>query len=206
MCDKGLIELVDDSYKVKQTKERELIKRPQPNSRINIHRFLNQRLQFFQKPKNSAESLFLRKSLSTKEIPSAQSPTPKRPAKHSGEECTHNLVLFQNLLKEMEEIKRFTKSIERKFEKLEMALQNISGKSNGNYSNNDKSPLLLEVLKKSHIQFRKRTDGKRCNQKFLLKQKSETNNNRSSVNKTVTENDEILEIERRNSSPSSNSK
>ena len=28
MCDKGLIELVDDSYKVKQTKERELIKRP----------------------------------------------------------------------------------------------------------------------------------------------------------------------------------
>ena len=106
----------------------------------------------------------------------------------------------------MEEIKRFTKSIERKFEKLEMALQNISGKSNRNYSNNDKSPLLLEVLKKSHIQFRKRTDGKRCNQKFLLKQKSETNNNRSSVNKTVTENDEILEIERRNSSPSSNSK
>ena len=150
--------------------------------------------------------MFLRKSLSTKEIQSVQSPTPKRPAKHSGEECTRNLVLFQSLLKEMEEIKRFTKSIERKFEKLEMALQNISGKSNGNYSNNDNSLLLLEVLKKSHIQFRKRTDGKRCNQKFLLKQKSETNNNTSSVNKTVTENDEILEIERRNSSPSSNSK
>ena len=102
--------------------------------------------------------MFLRKSLSTKEIPSAQSPTPKRPAKHSSEECTHNLVLFQNLLKEMEEIKRFTKSIERNFEKLEMTLQNISGKSNGNYSNNDNSPLLLEVLKKSHIQFRKRID------------------------------------------------
>ena len=28
MCDKDLIELVDDSYKVKQTKERELVKRP----------------------------------------------------------------------------------------------------------------------------------------------------------------------------------
>ena len=37
-------------------------------------------------------------------------------------------------------------------------------------------------------------------------QKSETNNNTSSVNKIVTENDEILETEIRNFSPSSNSK
>ena len=41
---------------------------------------------------------------------------------------------------------------------------------------------------------------------FLWKQKIETNNNTSSVNKTVTENDEILETERGNCSPSSNSK
>ena len=41
---------------------------------------------------------------------------------------------------------------------------------------------------------------------FLLKQKNETNNNTSSVIKAVTENDEILETERGNSSPSSNSK
>ena len=40
---------------------------------------------------------------------------------------------------------------------------------------------------------------------LLLKQKSETNNNTSSVNKAVTENDKILETERGNSSPSSNS-
>ena len=39
-----------------------------------------------------------------------------------------------------------------------------------------------------------------------MKQKSETNNNTSSVNKTVTENDEILETERGNSGSSSNSK
>ena len=37
----------------------------------------------------------------------------------------------------MEEIKRFTKSTERKFEELEMALQNTSGKNNGNYDNNE---------------------------------------------------------------------
>ena len=41
---------------------------------------------------------------------------------------------------------------------------------------------------------------------FLLKRKNETNNNKSSVKKTVTENDEILETERGNSISSSNSK
>ena len=41
---------------------------------------------------------------------------------------------------------------------------------------------------------------------FLLRQKSETNNNASSVNKTITENGEILETERGNSSPNSNLK
>ena len=47
----------------------------------------------------------------------------------------------------MKELKRFTKSTERKFEELEMALQNISGKKNANYNNNENSPLLLEILK-----------------------------------------------------------
>ena len=42
----------------------------------------------------------------------------------------------------MEEIKRFTKSTEQEFEELEMTLQNISGKNNFNYSNNENSPLL----------------------------------------------------------------
>ena len=41
---------------------------------------------------------------------------------------------------------------------------------------------------------------------FLVKQKSETNNYTISVNEAVAENDEILETERGNSSPSSNSK
>ena len=46
----------------------------------------------------------------------------------------------------MEEIKRFTKWTERKFEELEMALQNISGINDINYNNNENSPLLLEIL------------------------------------------------------------
>ena len=44
------------------------------------------------------------------------------------------------------------------------------------------------------------------NLNFFLKLKNETNNYASSLSKAVTENDEILQTERRNASPSSNSK
>ena len=106
----------------------------------------------------------------------------------------------------MEEIKRFTKSTERKFEELEMALQNISGKNNVNYSNNENSPLLLEVLKNRISNPEKELTEKDAIINFLLKQKNETINSTSLVNKTVTENDQIVETERGNSSPSFNSK
>ena len=54
------------------------------------------------------------------------------------------------------------------------------------------------------MQFRKRTNEKRCDQFFLGRH--ETNSNANSVNKTVTKNNEILEIEWGNSSPISNLK
>ena len=145
------------------------------------------------------------KRQSTPEPPSAKRPTTKRPVKHPRNECTQNLVLFQNLQKEMKELKRFTKSTERKFEELEMALQNISGEKNANYNNNENSPLLLEILKNRISSLEKHLE-KDAIINFLLKQKSETNNNTSSVNKTVTENNEISETERGNSSPNSNLK
>ena len=45
ICDKGLIELVDDSYKIKHTKSNvNWLKRLLPNSRVNVPLFLNQRL------------------------------------------------------------------------------------------------------------------------------------------------------------------
>ena len=99
----------------------------------------------------------------------------------------------------MEEIKRFTKSTKRKFEELEMALQK-------NCSNNENSPLLLEILKNLISNLKKELIEKDAIINFPLKQKNETNNNTSLVNETVTESDEIVEIERGNSSPSSNSK
>ena len=83
----------------------------------------------------------------------------------------------------MKEIKRFTKSTERKFEELEMALQNISGKNNENYNNNDNSAILLEILKNRISSLEKELIGEDATINFTLKQKSETNNNTSSVNK-----------------------
>ena len=106
----------------------------------------------------------------------------------------------------MEEIKRFTRSTERKFEELEIALQNISGKNNANYNNTKNSPLLLEILKNRISNLEKELIEKDVIVNFLLKQKSETNNNTSPINKAATENDEILETERGNSSSSTNSK
>ena len=89
--------------------------------------FVNQRLWVFPETQKSPKSWFLRKSFSTPELPSAQPPTPTRPVKHPGDKYAHNLNLFQELLIGMEEIKRFTQSVERKFEELEMALQKVSG-------------------------------------------------------------------------------
>ena len=79
-----------------------------------------------------------------------------------------------------------------------MARQNISGKNNVSYSNNENSPLLFEILKNRISNLEKELIEKDAIIDFLLKQKNETNNNTSSVNKTVTENDEIVETERGN--------
>ena len=65
-----------------------------------------------------------------------------------------------------------------------MALQNISGK-NRNYQNNENFPLLLEILKNCIFNVEKELTEKDAIINFLLKQKSETNDDTSSVNNTV---------------------
>ena len=72
-------------------------------------------------------------------------------------------------------MKRFRKLTERKFEELEIALQNISGKHNVNYSNNENSPLLLEILKNCISNLEKELTEDDAIINFLLKQKNETN-------------------------------
>ena len=102
MCDKGLIELIDDSYKMKQTKERKLVEKTLTKLTSQCSPFSESETLVFLETQKSPESLSLRKSLSTPELPYTQAPTSKRPVKHPGDECTNNLVLLQNLLKEME--------------------------------------------------------------------------------------------------------
>ena len=87
-----------------------------------------------------------------------------------------------------------------------MALQNISGKSNVNCNNNENFLLLLVILNNRISNLEKKLTEKDAIINFLLKQKRETNNNTSPVNKIVSENDEIIEIEKGSSSPSSNSR
>ena len=77
---------------------------------------------------------------------------------------------------------------------------------NVNYSNNEYSPFLLEILKNPISSLEKELMEKDAIINFLLKQKNETSDKLRLVNKTVTENYEILETERGNSSSSSNTK
>ena len=167
------------------TKERELVEEALAELTNQCPPFSESKTLVFSEIPKSSKPLFLRKNLSNPEISSAQPPTPKIPVKHRGDECTHNLVLFQNLQKEMEEIKRSTKSTELNFEELEMALQNICGKNNRNYQNKENFPLLLEILKNCIFNVEKELTEKDAIINFLLKQKSETNDHTSSVNTTV---------------------
>ena len=71
---------------------------------------------------------------------------PERPLKPTEKDTTHNSTSFQNFfMKELEAIKDFTKSVERKFEELEKA---IIGLSETKVSNcNESSSLTIELLK-----------------------------------------------------------
>ena len=65
MCDKGLTELIGDSYKIKQTKKRKLAEKnlAEPTSQCPL--FSKSETLVFPETPKPLESLFLRKSLST---------------------------------------------------------------------------------------------------------------------------------------------
>ena len=92
ICNKGLIELVDDFYKIKQTRELKLAEETLAELTGQCAPLSESETLVFPKSQKSPESLLLRKSLSTPELPSAQPPKPRRPVKHPGDKCTHNLV------------------------------------------------------------------------------------------------------------------
>ena len=72
--------------------------------------------------------------------------TPKRPLKSTEKDTTYNFTSLENIfMNELEAIKDFTKSVEKKFEELEKA---IIGLSEPKVSNcNESSSLTVENLK-----------------------------------------------------------
>ena len=78
MCNKALIEMVDDSYKIRQTRERKLAEETPAELTSQCAPLSESKTLVFPEFPKSPELLFLRKSLSTPELPSAQLPTPKR--------------------------------------------------------------------------------------------------------------------------------
>ena len=90
-------------------------------------------------------------------------------------------------MRQMEEIKQFTKSSEQKFEELEIALSNISEKNHVNYIEN--SQLLLELLKNRISSLEKVLIEKDANISYFLKQKNvpDIRTVNYTAEKTVTE-------------------
>ena len=61
MCDKGLIELIDDFYKMKQTKELKLVEETLAELTIQCPSFSESETSVFQKPKNPQIIVFIKK-------------------------------------------------------------------------------------------------------------------------------------------------
>ena len=122
--------MVDDAYKVKQTQDRNWLKaQSKVTSQCALFSNYSRNPEI---PGICNITIFMRKL----KYPS----TTKRPVKHLKDNCAHNLAYFQKMfMKKMKEVKHFTKLTKQKFEELEMALLNSSGKNNGNY--NENSPL-----------------------------------------------------------------
>ena len=98
--------------------------------------------------------------------------TPKRPLKPTEKDTTHNFTSFQNIfMKELETIKDFRKSVERKFEELEKAIISLPEPKVSNY--NECSSLTVELLKNRVSTFEKLLIGKDVIINFPIKQKKE---------------------------------
>ena len=91
MCDKRIIELVDDACKRKQRQDRKLVEKTQSEITIQCSRFSQS-----EKFPECASWLFLRENLNTLKLPFVQLSMPKRPVKHLEDVCTHKLAYFQN--------------------------------------------------------------------------------------------------------------
>ena len=133
LIDQSIIELIGDTYKIKQTQGHTLADNTQVESIImmvpetqNTTHITSFTIPEKQKLPELTCAIF-RETQKTPD-PSMEVPhTAKRPFKPTEKDTTHNFTSFQNIfIKELEAIKDFTKSVERKFEELEKAIIDLS--------------------------------------------------------------------------------
>ena len=152
LIDQNIIKLIDDTYKIKQTQGHTVTDNtqvesinmmlPETQNTTHITSFAfpgaqilpDLTLAIFQEPQKSLGILL--------EAPH----TPKRTLKPTEKDITHNFTSFQiKFMKEIEAIKEFTKSVERKFEELEKAIVGLLEPKVPNW--NESSSLTAEHLK-----------------------------------------------------------
>ena len=180
LINQNIIELIGDTYKIKQTRNTQVESMTMmvPETQNNTH-ITSCTIPETQKSPELTSAKFQE----TQKTPdsSLEAPhTPKRPLKPIEKDTTHNFTSFQNIFKkELEAIKDFTKPVERKFEELEKAIIGLSEPEVSNY--NESSSLTVELLKNRVSTLEKLFIEKNAIINFLLKQNKE--NHESSLTK-----------------------
>ena len=176
--DQNIIELTGDTYEIKQTQGNTLTDNtqvesitmmvPETQNATHITSYTIPEMQTFP----DLTSTIFHKTQKTPNISLEVPHTPKRPLKPTEKDTTHNFTSFQNIfMKEVETIKDFTKSVERKFEELEKAIIGLSERKTSNY--NESSSLTVELLKNQVSTLEKILIEKVTIIDFLLKQNKE---------------------------------
>ena len=169
LIDQNIIELTGDTYNIKLTKghivtdntQVESITMMVPETQNITH------ITFFTIPETQKSpeltSTIFHKTQKTPDISLEVPHTPKRPLKPTEKDTTHNFTSFQ-----LETIKDFTESVERKFEELEKAIIGLSERKVSNC--NESSSLTVELLKNRVSTLEKLLLEKDAIVNFLLKQ------------------------------------
>ena len=152
LIDQNIIELIGDTYNVKQTQQHTLTDNTQVESiTMMVPEAQNNALiASFTIPETQKSpeltSAVFRESLKASDPSLEVVHNPKRPLKPTEKDTTNNLTSFQNIfMKELEPIKDFKKSVEKKFEELEKVIIVLSEPKVSNCNMN--SSLTVEFLK-----------------------------------------------------------
>ena len=172
---KDQIELVDSGYKIKQDEAQDgndfdnncnFVKNTQIDCTSSVSDNLVANL----------ETVIIPETQQTPLLPSDLSVTPRRPIKSVYNDNTQSFISLQNMfLKEIETMKNFTKSVEKKFEEIENFITSLSVNNHSVGTPEKESereyPLIVELLKSRVSTLEKQLAEKDAIIDFLLNQK-----------------------------------